>query len=141
MNLTRLTILLSLLSSKMSFAFQPLPRVSLLQTTYDPIPLSKLSPMPPTSLMATKDVVQSSFPPPNAVVSKVSKSIRRVSWLSWWVLLLLNISTLSTLLFSRTLLTTTSSQIVSGIGGGIFLTILGGIINVFQVPWMWGYAR
>jgi hypothetical protein len=45
------------------------------------------------------------------------------------------------LLFSRTLLTTTGSQIGSGIGGGIFLTIMGGIMNVFQVPWMWVYAR
>jgi len=75
------------------------------------------------------------------VVSKISRSIRRTSWLSWWLLLLLNISTLSTLLFSRTLLTTTSTQIGSGIGGGVFLTIMGGVLNVFQVPWMWGYAR
>mmetsp|Transcript_19923 Transcript_19923/g.41623 ORF Transcript_19923/g.41623 Transcript_19923/m.41623 type:complete len:273 (-) Transcript_19923:12-830(-) len=95
---------------------------------------------PPRALFAAKDASSSSTPQSSTVI-KISKSIRRSSWISWWLLLLLNISTLSTLLFSRTLLTTTSSQLGSGIGGGIFLTVVGGILNVFQVPWMWGYAR
>ena len=90
----------------------------------------------------------------NSVVSKAvsttSTSISRLAWVSWWLLLLLNISTLATLLFSRTVgasadssvsLARLSNKYYKSLTNGIAMTTVSSIVNVLQIPWMWRYSR
>ncbi|GMI17220.1 hypothetical protein TrLO_g1330 [Triparma laevis f. longispina] len=77
------------------------------------------------------------------LIPSITKSIRRLSWLSWWLLLFLTAASSGTLIFAKTIQTQSlpSTTTITSSGPGSFLTLFGVSIKCVMVMYMWGYAR
>lgn len=81
------------------------------------------------------------------LILETSKSLHRISWLSWWSQVILTVVSSITLIFARNVIraginsSSMSKATVGGSGEGLLVAGTGLIVSFLSIVWTWGGAR
>lgn len=80
------------------------------------------------------------------LIFETSKTLHRISWLSWWSQVILTVVSSITLIFARNVIraginTSSNKAMVGGSGEGLLVAGSGLLVSLLSIVWTWGGAR